>query len=167
MELSRPMWTGKTWVDTIRVLPEVQSMNLPQHVRRISGQFLACHMNHCGGAMSPQTWAVHTSHVLNMDAYWFVLPVDPEDDGNGAVVVIKVGNDPCPWTSGGEQWTARVPLFLTVAAPNFDHIASVETSATLPLIITAFAGPWQTFMDLPRHFHWKFLDPPILSPIIS
>ena len=114
--------------------------------------------------MSPHTWAVHTSHVLNKDAYWSILPVDPEDDNNGAVVITKVGDDECPWTSGGEQWSASVPMFLTVAAPNFDHLASVEATATLPLIIAAFTGPWRTFLDLPGQFHWKFLDPPVPAP---
>ena len=114
--------------------------------------------------MSLHTWAVHTSHVLNKDAYWSILPVDPEDDNNGAVVITKVGDDECPWTSGGEQWSASVPMFLTVAAPNFDHLASVEATATLPLIITAFTGPWRTFLDLPGQFHWTFLDPPVPAP---
>ena len=111
--------------------------------------------------MSPHTWAVHTSHVLNKDAYWSILPVDPEDETNGAVVITKVEDDERPWTGGGEQWSSCTPLFLTVAAPNFDHLASVEETATLPLIITAFTRPWRNFLDLPGQFHWKFLDPPV------
>jgi len=160
LEISQPMWTGRTWVDAIRVLPETRQMGLPPHTRRIAGQFLACHLSHCGGAMSPHTWAVHTSHVLNKDAFWSIYPVNPDDPSNGAVVIMKAEDDERPWSSGGEQWSSCTPMFLTIAAPNFDHLASVEETATLPLIITAFMGPWQTFMDLPGQFHWKFLDPP-------
>ena len=161
LEVSQPLWTGKALVDTIRVLPEVSAMPLPPHVRHISGQFLACHLSHCGGAMSPHTWAVHTSHVLNKDAFWRILPVDPHDEHNGAVVIIKADDEENPWTSGGEQWTSDTPLFLTVASPNADHIASVEETATLPLIITAYTGEWRALVDLPGHFHWKFLNPPV------
>ena len=161
LEVSQPLWTGKALVDTIRVLPEVSTMALPPHLRRISGQFLACHLSHCGGAMSPHTWAVHTSHVLNKDAFWRILPVDPYDEHNGAVVIIKADDDESPWKSGGEQWTSDTPLFLTVASPNADHIASVEETATLPLIITAYTGEWRTLVNLPGYFQWKFLNPPV------
>jgi len=87
--------------------------------------------------------------------------VDPYDEHNGAVVIIKADDDENPWKSGGEQWTSDTPLFLTVASPNADHIASVEETATLPLIITAYTGERRALVDLPGHFQWKFLNPPV------
>jgi len=160
LEISRPLWTGEATVDTIRIPPEVRKMDVPQFLQRVAGQHLACHMSHCGGAMSPHTWAVHTSRVLNKDAYWSILPVDPDDEDNGAVVITKVEDRGHHWASGGEAWSSGIPLFLTLAAPNFDHLASLDETATLPLIITAFTGPWRNFQDLPGQFHWKFLNPP-------
>ena len=114
--------------------------------------------------MSPHTWAVHTSHVLNKDAYWSILPVNTEAEDDGAVVIIKVEDRGQHWNSGGEQWSSSVPLFLTLAAPNFEHLASLDETATLPLIISAYMGPWRTFKDLPGQFHWKFLNPPNCAP---
>ena len=114
--------------------------------------------------MSTHTWAVHTSHVLNKDAYWSILPVNTEAEDDGAVVIIKVEDRVHHWNSGKEQWSSAVPLFLTLASPNFEHLASLDETATLPLIISAYTGPWRTFKDLPGHFHWKFLNPPSCAP---